>query len=40
MRIFVLLMYAIRITIQCVGITFTHTSTFVLDIDNVDNVVF
>jgi len=24
------------ITIECVGITFTHTLTFVLDIDNVD----
>ncbi len=28
------------ITIECVRIIFTHTSTFVLDIDNVGIVVF
>jgi hypothetical protein len=28
------------ITIECVGITFTHTLTFVLDIDNVGIIVF
>jgi len=28
------------ITIECIGITFTHTLTFVLDIDNVGIVVF
>ncbi len=28
------------ITIECVGITFTNTLTFVLDIDNVSIIVF